>query len=93
MKQEENRWKKYINQISETETMRGDKAVESLQEYWETWDLYSVHVMMLQQLQKYYPPTPNEDTKIAEYRNKLVSQIVSVPNKRDHNEKVSEWNL
>jgi serine/threonine protein kinase len=89
MKQEENRWKKYIQHLSDSysnthsNTINGKKAVMALQEYWDTWDMYSVNVMMLKQLHKYYPPNPDEDTRITNYRDTLINQILRVPNKRE----------
>jgi len=92
MKQEENRWKKYIKNISKSNsnsnsnsnshTINGEKAVLALQEYWDTWDMYSVNVMMLKQLDKYYPLSQEEDTRITNYRDKLINQILHVPSMR-----------
>jgi serine/threonine protein kinase len=74
------KWEDYLNTFSKD---NGKTAVNKLLGRWNTWDVYSIHVMFVDFMRKAGWLEHSHDKCIAPYIEYVFSQILAIPPERD----------
>lgn len=83
---EKKKWIQYVHSFSQKQ---GKGVVNELLMYWNTWDMYSVNVMILMLINDY--KWLHEEGPMKGYVEYLVKQILSIPSKRNTIERTIEY--